>query len=189
MGYRGRLAATLLALVALLTGVTATSAYGAKHMEVAIQDDNVLFAGFYSTPQMGLGLAQKLHTSRVRVNVVWSYVVGKDVRKKKAPKHIKYNWSGYDLLIANARPYGIKVQLVLTGPAPAWATGNHKKGVYKPKAKAFKAFATAAAKHFKSRGIDRYSIWNEPNYRGWLAPMKSSPKLYRALYATGYSAI
>jgi hypothetical protein len=189
MGYGTRVAALAIVVAALLTGFTTTSAYGAKHMEIAVQDDNVLFGGFYSTPQVGLRLAQKLHTSRVRANVVWSYVVGsKNSRKRKAPKHIKYNWSGYDLLIANARPYGIKVQLVLTGPAPAWATGNHKRGVYKPKARAFKAFASAAAKHFKGN-VDRYSIWNEPNYRGWLAPMKSSPKLYRGLYASGYSAI
>src|SRR3954447_12151315 len=188
MGYRAKLAATLLAIVALLTGVTATSAYGAKHMEVAVQDDNVLFAGFYSTPQMALGLAQKLHTSRVRVNVVWSYVVGKDAKKRKAPKHIRYNWSGYDLLVANARPFGIKVQMVLTGPAPAWATGNHKRGVYKPKASKFKAFASAAAKHFKGK-VDRYSIWNEPNYRGWLKPLSAGPGVYRALYVAGYNAI
>jgi hypothetical protein len=189
MGYLPKLGCVLLAVVAMLTGVTATSAYGARHMEIAVQDDNVLFGGMYSTPQVGLKLAQKLHASRIRVNVVWSYVVGRDKRKKKAPKHIKYNWSGYDLLIANARPFGMKVQLVLTGPAPAWATGNHRVGVYKPKAKAFKAFASAAAKHFKKRRVDRYSIWNEPNYRGWLSPLKSGPKLYRALYATGYSAI
>jgi hypothetical protein len=189
MGYFSKLACTLVMTVAMLAGMTVTGASAARHMEVAVQDDPVLFQGFYSTPQKGLKLAQQLHTSRVRVNVVWSYVVGRDSRKKKAPKHIKYNWSGYDLLIANAKPFGIKVQLVLTGPAPAWATGNHRKGVYKPKAKAFKAFATAAAKHFKGRGVDRYSIWNEPNYRGWLAPMKSSPKLYRGLYASGYSAI
>jgi hypothetical protein len=183
-----RLAVICTLVLALAVGMTG-SASGARHMEVAVQDDNVLFNGFYATPQMGLDLAQRLHTSRVRVNVVWSYVVGKAAKKKKAPKRIKYNWSGYDLLIANARPYKIKVQLVLTGPAPAWATGNHRVGVYKPKAKAFKTFASAAAKHFKSRGMERYSIWNEPNHRGWLAPLKSGPKLYRGLYAAGYSGI
>src|SRR5690349_9403373 len=103
MGDGKRLAALAVVLAALVTGLTATSAYAAKHMEVAVQDDNVLFAGFYSTPQVDLALAQRLHTSRVRVNAVCSYVVGKkDARKKKAPKHIKYNWSGYDLLVANA---------------------------------------------------------------------------------------
>jgi hypothetical protein len=180
--------ALICALTLALAGAVSSTASGARHMEVAVQDDNVLFGGLYSTPQVGLGLARKLHASRARVNVVWSYVVGKDAKKKKAPKHIHYNWSGFDLLLSNAAPYRIKLQLVLTGPAPAWATANHRKGVVKPKAKAFKAFAAAAAKHFRGR-VDRYSIWNEPNFRGWLSPLSSGPKVYRALYLAGYSAI
>jgi hypothetical protein len=180
--------ALMCVLTLVLAGAVSGTASAARHMEVAVQDDPVLFQGLYSTPQVGLGLARKLHASRARVNVVWSYVVGKDATKKKAPKHIHYNWSGYDLLLSNAVPYRIKLQLVLTGPAPAWATANHRKGVDKPSAKAFKVFASAAAKHFRGR-VDRYSIWNEPNYRGWLSPLKSGPKVYRALYLAGYSAI
>jgi hypothetical protein len=180
---------TLIAALTLALALAVSStASGAKHMEVAVQDDAVLFQGFYSTPQVGLKLADKLHTSRIRVNVVWKYVVGKAAKKRKAPKHIKYNWSGYDQLMGAAHQHHMKVQLVLTGPAPAWATANHRPGVLKPKASAFKAFAGAAAKHFK-RTVDRFSIWNEPNYRGWLAPLKSGPKLYRALYIAGYKAI
>jgi hypothetical protein len=181
-----------LALIAALTfalalGVSGTAS-AAKHMEVAVQDDAAIFGGLYSTPQIALGLAERLHVTRVRVNVSWAYVVGKAARKKKAPKHIKYNWSGYDLLLGNAGLYGIKVQLALTGMAPAYATGNHKIGPVTPSAKKFKAFAAAAAKHFKGR-VDRYSIWNEPNHRGWIAPIKKSAKVYRALYVAGYSAI
>jgi hypothetical protein len=167
---------------------TASSAMGAKGMEIAVQDDPAIFGGIYSTPQIGLGLAERLHASRVRVNVGWSYVVGRAATKKKPPKHIKYNWSGYDLLIANAGAYGMKVQLALTGMAPAYATSNHKIGPMAPSAKRFKAFATAAAKHFKGK-VDRYSIWNEGNHRGWIAPIKKGPKIYRALYVAGYSAI
>src|SRR3954466_10304897 len=72
--------------------------------------------------------------------------------------------------------------------ATAYATGNHKVGPVTPSANILKAFATAAAKHFKGR-VDRYSIWNEPNHRGWIAPIKKSAKVYRALYVAGYSAI
>src|SRR4051794_19956559 len=165
-----------------------STASAAKHMEIAVQDDAAIFGGIYSTPQIALGLAERLHVTRVRVNVSWAYVVGKAANKRKAPKHIRYNWSGYDLLIANAGAYGIKVQLALTGMAPAYATGNHRIGPVTPNAKKFKAFATAAAKHFKGR-VDRYSIWNEPNHRGWIAPIKKSAKVYRALYVAGYSAI
>ena len=41
--------------------------------------------------------------------------------------------------------------------------------------------------HFRGL-IDRYSIWNEPNYVGWIAPLSSGPKIYRALYTAGYAA-
>src|SRR3954454_18102794 len=178
----------LMLTLALATGIT-SSAQAGKGMEIAVQDDPVLFQGLYSTPQVGIALAEKLHASRIRVNVVWSYVVGRKAAKaRKKPKKLKYNWSGFDLLIANAAPSGIKVQLVLTGPAPAWATGNHRVGPVKPKAKYFKQFASAAAKHFKGR-VDRYSIWNEPNHRAWISPIKSGPRIYRSLHIAGYSAI
>src|SRR3954454_18645175 len=103
----------LMLTLALATGIT-SSAQADKGMEIAVQDDPVLFQGLYSTPQVGIGLAQRLRTRRVRVTVVWSHLVGHSAsKKKKKPKRIKYNWSGFDLLIANAAPSGIKVQLVL----------------------------------------------------------------------------
>jgi hypothetical protein len=44
------------------------------------------------------------------------------------------------------------------------------------------------AKHFKGR-VDRYSIWNEPNWKTWLGPLDAGPALYRELYMFGYTAI
>src|SRR5262249_59902866 len=35
----------------------------------------------------------------------------------------------------------------------------------------------------------RWSVGNEPNYVGWLAPMSKAPQLYRALYIQAYDAI
>ena len=179
---------TALACCALLPVVP--SAHAAKGMELAVQDDNALVI---QLPRPGyrakaLALATKLNVSWIRANVGWSYVTLKYAKKKKEPKNIVYNWTGYDALVAAAAQKGIQVQLDLTGKAPAWATGNHKVGVDRVKATAFKAFATAAAEHFRGRVI-RYSIWNEPNFRGWLSPLSKAPSLYRAMYLTGYSAI
>jgi hypothetical protein len=179
-------------LICLLTlglalGVGA-SAHAATGMEVAVQDDAVLMNRLYGSVPKTLKQVSQLKASRIRVNVVWSYVVGSAKKKRKAPKHIRYNWTGYDALIRKATPRGIRLELTLTGPAPAWATGNHKVGPVKPKATAFKAFASAAAKHFRGK-VDRYSVWNEPNYVGWLSPLSQGPALYRALYTTGYNAI
>ena len=190
MTPRLKLLIVLVLTCASLTAAT-SSAVAARGMEVAVQDDSVFLFQYksYAHRAKGLALAQQIRATWIRSNVVWSYVVGKQRRNKKAPKNIKYNWSGYDALIRDAEKKGIHVQLVLTGPAPAWATGNHKVGVYKPKAGAFKAFARAAAEHFRLLGVQRYSIWNEPNFKGWISPVTSAPSIYRGLYQNGYSAI
>jgi hypothetical protein len=44
------------------------------------------------------------------------------------------------------------------------------------------------AAHFKGR-VDRYGIWNEPNWKSWLEPHASSPRIYRGLYKGAYAAI
>src|SRR3954467_5873373 len=165
-----------------------SSAHAAHGMEVAVQDDAVLMNRLYGSAPKTLKLVSQLKASRIRANVSWSYVVGKAAKRRTAPKHIAYNWTGYDALIRRAAPRGIRLQLTRTGPAPAYATANHRIGPYKPKASAFKAFATAAATHFRGK-VERYSIWNEPNYVRWLSPLSSGPKLYRALYIAGYNAI
>jgi hypothetical protein len=180
--------AILAAAVCALMLAVVPSANAAKGMEVAVQDDPVLLQGLYSTPSAGLTLAAGLHATWIRVNVQWAYVVGRAAKKRKAPSHVHYNWSGYDNLLHSASARGMLVQLALTGPAPAWATANHKIGPVKPKASPFKAFALAAAQHFKGR-VTRYSIWNEPNFVTWISPLASAARVYRALYLAGYSAI
>src|SRR3954451_1121118 len=180
---------TALACAALVP-LSAAPAHAAKGMEVAVQDDSVFVIqlprpGYRAK---GLKLATQLNVSWIRANVNWNYVTLKYKRSKKEPKNIVYNWTGYDALIAAAAKKGINVQLALTGPAPAWATGNHKIGPDRIKATPFKHFAAAAAEHFAGR-VHRYSIWNEPNHRSWISPIKSQAKIYRGLYTSGYSAI
>jgi hypothetical protein len=184
----------LIALVLACASLTAatSSALAARGMEVAVQDDSVFVFQFhgYANRAKGLKLAQQIHATWIRSNVVWSYVVGnKNKNKRTEPKNIKYNWSGYDALIRAAAAKRIHVQLVLTGPAPKYATGNHKVGVDRPKAGPFKRFAAAAAAHFRLLGVQRYSIWNEPNFKGWISPVSKAPSIYRGLYQNGYAAI
>jgi hypothetical protein len=181
----------MLALICgLLLALAPSGAYAARGMEVAVQDDAAMVQEIAKpgSRQRSLKLAAGLNASWIRSNVLWSYVAGKAAKKKKEPKKITYNFTGYDRLVDEAAARGIRVELSLTGPAPAYATGNHKVGPDRVKASPFKRFAKAAAQHFGSR-VTRYSIWNEPNYRGWLSPISKQAKLYRALYTSGYSAI
>jgi hypothetical protein len=83
----------------------------------------------------------------------------------------------------------MKVHVTITGPAPRWATANRRVGVYRPDPGKFGAFARSVAIHFHGTAVDRYSIWNEPNYKGWLQPYKQSPKVYRALFRAGWRGI
>ena len=84
---------------------------------------------------------------------------------------------------------GMKVELTLTGPAPRWATAEKAKSANRnPSAKEFARFATDVAKHFKGR-VQRYSIWNEPNWHTWLSPARTAAQQYRALFTGAYSSI
>jgi hypothetical protein len=181
------LAAVVLAFACLLA--LAPRAHGARNMEVSIQDDPVFVADQSIGRDAAIKRARELGVTRIRVNLSWATVVDLDQRAlKNAPANIKYDFSLYDPIVEATRGTGIAVQFALIGPAPAFATGDKKIGANAPKARYFEDFAGAAARHFKG-GVDRYSIWNEPNYVGWLAPLDKAPKIYRDLYIGGYRAV
>jgi hypothetical protein len=178
---------TITALAAAGLLIPAASAHAARHMEIALQDDQVFLNQSWYNRDKAFQKAEELGVTRLRVNFVWAREVA-GPRRKHTPKNPGYNWWHFDNLIDTAAAHGMRVELTLTGPAPAWATGNHKVGVYKPRASAYGSFVRAVARHFKGR-VDRYSIWNEPNWKSWLAPHGSAPHLYKLLYLSGYRAI
>jgi hypothetical protein len=192
MEMRFRLPLALLA-AALLALVGAPSASAAAPLEVAVQDDAQFLFGNRGP---ALDAAQALGAVYIRANVAWAGTAPSP-KSRRAPAAPVYDFSRYDGLIAEAAARGLRVQLTLTGPAPAWASGAHKVGIDRPDAKRFGAFAAQAAAHFRGR-VTRYSVWNEPNWHGWLRPekvcrrgrcTKSGAARYRALYVAAYSAI
>ncbi len=178
-------------LAPLLLGATlipAHAAHAARGLQVGIQDDSVFVTRAYYNRTKALAQTRALGVSWMRVNVGWASVASSP-RSRRVPRKITYNWGSIDFAIDQAARYGIHVQLTLDGPAPAWATANHRVGVYKPNARLFGQFAAAAAQHFAQRHVGRYEIWNEPNWGGWLAPLRQGPSLYRALYEAAYKVI
>ncbi|MEA2398233.1 MAG: hypothetical protein QOK25_1789 [Thermoleophilaceae bacterium] len=159
-----------------------------KRKEVALSDDPVFLAQTYYQRDRGFEQARALGVTRLRVVLTWAKVMGEQAEQATPPSHPEYYLKPFDGMIDAAAAAGIRVQMILTGPAPAFATANRAIGVAHPDAGMFGDFAREMAAHFKGR-VDRYSIWNEPNYRSWLAPMGESPAIYRALYISGYSAI
>jgi hypothetical protein len=182
------LGALLLVTASLVASGCGSSSSARGKLEVALQDDAVFLNRDYYDRETALNQAQSLGVTRLRVLVIWNRVPGVEPDSTRAPSTIHYDWSRYDSLIDDAARHGIRLQLNLTGPAPAWATGNHKAGIVRPDPTRFGEFAGAAARHFKGR-VDLYSIWNEPNYVGWLAPLRTEPEQYRALYSAAYGAI
>jgi hypothetical protein len=175
------------ALVALAFAAP-SGAQAASNMEIAIQDDAVFVTNEYYGRERGLDKAKEMGATHIRANVLWAAVVGSSANRRSRPSNVTYDFTAYDQLVNAARARGLQVQLALTGPAPAWATGNKKRGAYKPKYRYYEDFVEATVSHFHGL-VNRYSIWNEPNHVGWLAPLRSAPGLYSQLYRVGYSAV
>jgi hypothetical protein len=161
----------------------------ARGMEIALQDDPVFVGRSYFDREKGFAHARSLGVTRLRVNANWAFALTRAQQKtQKKPAGLTYQFNTIDSIVDAAARHGIRVHVSLTGPAPAWAAGNRRLGGFRPNQREFSAFVTAAATHLKGR-VDRYSIWNEPNWRTWLSPMSSAAAQYRGLYSRGYAAI
>ena len=182
----GRLLATLLLAIPLLVGAFVAPAQAARNMEIGLQDDGLLLNPFARAA--ALQSARQLGVTTLRVNLRWSTTLHGQARRKRKPRRVRYDFSAYDALIADAAAYGMRVQLTLWGPSPRWATLNHRVSLYAPRPRAFARFAGIAAAHFRGR-VRRYSIWNEPNWHSFLRPHRRAARLYRGLYQAGWRAI
>ncbi|WP_028066147.1 hypothetical protein [Solirubrobacter soli] len=173
-------------LLALLL-VLPARAHAAAGMELALQDDAVFVDQRWMDRDNALDHAVELGATRIRVNVLWARLIVGDAHDRTTPDTVTYDFSRIDALQQAAQARGIKLQLTIAGPAPAWATGDHRMGNYRPDAAKYGAFVQTVVSHFEGR-VDRYAIWNEPNWNTWLAPGRSAASQYRLLYAAGYKA-
>jgi hypothetical protein len=159
-----------------------------RGLEIGLQDDAVFTSRAYYDADQGFRQARKLGVSWLRITVPWAAVVESVARRKARPAAIPWHWAQYDAAVDAARAHGLRVEMALTGPAPAWATSNKREGAWRPSPSEFAGFAHAAAEHFRGR-VKRYGIWNEPNLIAWLRPVEVAPLLYRRLYQAGHPAI
>jgi hypothetical protein len=217
-------AATL--VVVLLVG-SGSSAHPRGLLESMFQDDQYLL--YSPTPKVikSLDILRRLGVDRVRVQVLWLALAPAPMSAVKpagfdATKPRDYptaQWAPYDRVVRLARARGLSVNFDVTAPGPLWAMRRPADDprlafVYAPKPAAFKQFVIALGRRYSGKFVpprDRqplprvnyWSIWNEPNQDGWLAPqwrtvlggrMMNSPRLYRlyadaafdALTATGH---
>ena len=191
---RALLAALAVAATIVAGGMLAPGeAKAARGMELAIQDDGLFVQGRKGWGgERAFDYARALGVTRIRVNLLWSYTMGpSQYGARNKPSQIYYQFGQIDELIDRAAQNGIRVHLSLTGPAPRWANARRagtSKAWYKPNAREFGEWSAVVAQHFAGR-VDRYSVWNEPNWKTWLGPLKAAPSIYRSMYSRAYKAI
>jgi GH35 family endo-1,4-beta-xylanase len=178
----------LLSLVAFL--VLCAPAQASRTMDIGLQDDYVFLGESGFVRETAFVRAAELGVTKIRANVLWSRVLeGTQANRRTRPARPSYDLDDYDLLVTLAEQHDMDVELTLTGPAPRWATADKRKASNRnPSAKEFARFATDIAKRYRGR-VERYSIWNEPNWHTWLNPARTAARQYRALYTGAYSAI
>lgn len=164
----------LACVAAALLAFPAAAAAG-RSMELGIQDDSLVYG---NPPVDPVPLLRALGIQRERIVVSWKSV-------EDSPG--SYSMGTWVSAAAAARIRGHQVNAVLTGPAPSWASGGSG-GFRNPDPTRFAAFAQAAATALAPY-VDRYSIWNEPNWLRLLVPRQTAPRQYAALYAAGAPAV
>jgi hypothetical protein len=204
------LACMLLALAAMLAIPSVASA-GRGQLSL-FQDDAELTQGQGASPSAVVSQFDALGVDILRTNVIYGTVYRTPGEHKKpagfttennADPH--YDWSATDNLVNLAKARGIKIQLTITGPVPAFASDHPGKCkgsgscTYAPSVREFSRFVQAVVQRYKGR-VDYYSIWNEPNIgKSWLTPRYATAKgagrydfaaaRYRKLYIAGQKTI
>ena len=112
-----------------------------------------------------------------------------------------YNWTTFDAYVSTAVNNGL-TPLITVWQAPRWAenrtTELARAGTVRPIPAYFRAFATAAATHYRALYPTKsfaWEAWNEPNLKYFLMPQKNhdgswhSPAMYRSLLNAFYTGI
>ncbi len=218
--HRRLAVAIVVILFAGLLGISASALADSTQTSI-MQDDQLLIDSSSQTVANTLAKLQQLGVETVRVNVEWASIAP-DPTSRTAPAgfgagqagaadpgdYPSANWAPYDRLAQLAPLYGITVQYNLTGPGPLWAMGAKSPTVrasthWEPNATDFFDFVYAVGSRYSGSyenlpAVTDWSIWNEPNQPGWLAPqwlkvgkrsVAESPRYYRRLVDAAYAGL
>ncbi len=189
----GLLAVVVVVLVVVLSSGSSGSQGGPRNVESIFQDDNLLVYSPTPAVEGTLRVLRGLGVDRVRVTVLWLAVAPKPTSKTRPANFEAANpasypagaWAAYDRVDQLAAANGIKVDFDISAPGPLWAM---KPGAplaklathWYPSASEFRQFATAVGRRYSgqthtSNGaaiprVSFWTMWNEPNQPGWLAP-------------------
>ncbi len=186
------LAAVVVALIIVL-GSSSSRAAPPRAMESLFQDDDHLIYASTATVTSTLDTLKALGVDRIRATVLWRAIAPDPAATAPPPGFDPSNpadyaasaWAPYDRLVELAGARGIALDFDVGAPGPLWAMArgapapryaNH----WMPSATRFGAFVTAVGRRYGGRyappggstlpRVSFWSVWNEPNQPGWLAP-------------------
>ena len=190
-------------------------------MESIFQDDQLLLYSPAPTVARTRSTLRALGVDRVRVTVLW-LALAPDATASAPPKpfvatsptaYSAAAWIPYDRLVRMAAAHGIAVDFNVTAPGPLWAMAHPAPAKYathyRVSAVDFGQFVAAVGTRYDGSyvppgerqalpRVSYWTIWNEPNQPGWLAPqwskvsgtpVTSSPVLYRSLLDAAFLAL
>jgi hypothetical protein len=193
---------------ALLACAIPAGAQAGATMKIGVDDDRMM----QRLPGGAPTTAAEWRNSGVdqsRLSVVWSRIAPNATSVKRPagfdardPESVGYDWAEVDAAVTALNANGIKIELLVTTPAPIWASEvpSRREPTYRPDAEAFADFVHAVAVRYGTR-IASYTLINEPNLWQWLTPQWScsgaaetscravSPAIYRELFRAGHEEI
>jgi hypothetical protein len=213
------LAAVAAALILVLT--SSSSAGPRRSMESLFQDDDHLLYAPTATVSSTLDTLKGLGVDRIRATVLWRAIAPDPVAAAPPAGFDPTNpsdypasaWAPYDRLVELARARGIGVNFNISAPGPLWAMARGAPAAkyadhWVPSATGFGQFVAAVARRYSGSyaaaggstlpRVSYWSIWNEPNQPGWLAPQWQStggsaamkaPVLYRSFVDAAFGAL
>jgi hypothetical protein len=174
--------------------------------------------GLALNPVRRLEILRSLGVGIIRVDVNWSSVAP-DATSRTEPSfdatdpgaYPAVNWQQYDTIIRDANALGIRVDLLVDGSAPLWATATGAPsgfaGVWKPSAAAYGQFVQAVGTRYSGSytpagatstlpRINYWEFWDEGNWGPAFSPQiqSGSPTVvsaidYRSLLDNAWSAL
>jgi hypothetical protein len=206
----------LLLLIALALLFVPAVARASSTQESFFQDDDHLIYASDSMVRHTLSTLAGLGVERLRITVKWS-AIAPAATSRTRPSHFKATdaaaygsavWAPYDRIVRLAPQYGIGVDFNITAPGPLWAMRHDSPTTraadhWAPNPRDFYNFVYAVGRRYSGTyggipAVSMWSIWNEPNQPGWLAPQSrtvgrtqvpNSPRLYRLYLQSAMSAL
>jgi hypothetical protein len=220
---RQLIAGTLVVVVAIAIEIAVLSSSAAgpppRHLESMFQDDDHLVYTSTAIATATLDRLERLGVDTIRVTMLWKAVAPQPTLGTAPPgfdaadpaAYPAAGWAPYDRLVELARTRAIAVLFNVTAPGPLWAMARgaptpRYADHWMPAAAAFGRFVAAVGRRYSGSykppgssvalpAVRYWSIWNEPNQPGWLAPQLRSegglaaPALYRSYIGAAWSAL